>query len=362
MQIANKVIFLLLSIKTGGGNRVVIELANELVLQDMQVDIVYPNNSTDVNTFDVSKKINFIKIGNSANGKIDKLKNLFSVFNYLSKNYKKENIIFTDPIMSLFIPIVRNNNLYRFIQADDYRIFDDLMILRNKCFLALYKILTKLSYRYEVRYLFNSKYTYKKFVEIAKKDIEYKLVYPSVSHEVFFNKDIRKTTEVNICLVARKHPLKGFIDFIKPFNAGNMHEISNVYIISHDDLSDFDLSNVTLIKPKNDEEISYYMNISHIFISTSWWEGFGLPPLEAMACGCAVILTNAGGVNEYAVPYENCLMFEPKDQKQLILHIETLVSDIDLRNKLSQNAIKKSKTFSWQKSANQFREVLNATT
>ncbi len=57
------------------------------------------------------------------------------------------------------------------------------------------------------------------------------------------------------------------------------------------------------------------MNISHIFISTSWWEGFGLPSLEAMACGCALILTDAGGVNEYAIANENCLMYEPKNQK-----------------------------------------------
>lgn len=63
------------------------------------------------------------------------------------------------------------------------------------------------------------------------------------------------------------------------------------------------------------DEIAYYMNLSHIFISTSWWEGFGLPPLEAMACGCAVILSNSGGVNEYAQLDDNCLMFDPRNEK-----------------------------------------------
>lgn len=356
-----KIVFTLPSIKTGGGNRVILELANQLILKDISVDIVYPNNSSDINTFEVSKKVNFINIGVNAISKIDKLKNLFFTFSYLSKNYKHETIILTDPIMSLFIPMIRNNNLYRFIQADDYRIFDDLLVLKNKFFLAIYKILTKLSYQYKVRYLFNSKYTYKKFIEVAKRDIEYKLIHPSLNHKVFFNKNIRKNTEINICLVARKHPWKGFIDFIKPFNKGKILGIDNIFVISHDDLSDFDLSNVTLIKPKNDEEIAYYMNISHIFILTSWWEGFGLPPLEAMACGCAVILTNAGGVNEYAVSNENCLMYEPKDQGQLITHIDTLVNNLKLRNKLSENAIAKSKTFSWEKSTNQFMDILNDT-
>lgn len=353
-----KIVFVLPSIKTGGGNRVVIELANQLIIQNINVDIVYPNNSTDINTFEVSEKVSFIKIGKNSISKIDKLKNLFTTFSYLNKNYKNEIIIFTDPIMSLFISIVRNNKLYRFIQADDYRIFDDLLVLKNKFFLIIYKVLTKISYLYKVEYLFNSKYTYDKFIELIKKDIEYKLIHPSINHQVFYNQNIRKNNETNICLVARKHPLKGFIDFIKPFNEGNIHGIDNVFVISHDDLSDFDLSNVTLIKPKNDEEIAYYMNISHIFISTSWWEGFGLPPLEAMACGCAVVLTNAGGVNEYAIPNQNCLMYEPKNQEELIEKLNLVIKDVPLQKKLSKNSLLSVENFSWENSTKQLLNIL----
>lgn len=355
-----KIVFVLPSIKTGGGNRVVIELANQLIIQNINVDIVYPNNSTDINTFEVSEKVSFIKIGKNSISKIDKLKNLFTTFSYLNKNYKNEIIIFTDPIMSLFISIVRNNKLYRFIQADDYRIFDDLLVLKNKFFLIIYKVLTKISYLYKVEYLFNSKYSFDKFIEVSKRDdIAYNLVHPSINKRVFFNQNIRKDNEINICIVARKHPLKGFIDFIKPFHGGNIHGIDNVFVISHDDLSDFDLSNVTLIKPKNDEEIAYYMNISHIFVSTSWWEGFGLPPLEAMACGCAVLLTDAGGVNEYAVPNENCLMYEPKKQEELVDKLNLLIKDRKLQKKLSNNALHSVENFSWKNSKKQLLDIVN---
>lgn len=353
-----KIVFVLPSIKTGGGNRVVIELANQLVGKGINVDIVYPNNSTEKNTFEVSSKVKFVNIGVNANSKICKLRNIFATLFYLSKNYKNETIIFTDPIMSLFIPIVRNNKLYRFIQADDYKIYDDLLLLKYKLFLNIYKIITKLSYHYKVKYFFNSKYTYDKYIEISKNHIECKLVHPAINHRLFFNKNIRKDTEINICLVARKHPWKGFIDFLKPFNEGKIHGINNVYVISHDDLSCFDLTNVTLIKPKNDNEIAYYMNISHIFISTSWWEGFGLPPLEAMACGCAVILTDSGGVNEYAIANENCLMYQPKNQEELVKHINTLVENKYLLRKLSENGQKTAKLFSWEKSAEQLLKII----
>lgn len=357
-----KVVFVLPSIKTGGGNRVIIELSNELIFKGVLVDIVYPNNSLDLNTFNCSEKINFVKIGTYKSSKINKLRNLFITFSFLSKNYSNSIFIFTDPIMSIFTPLVKNNIIYRFIQADDYSIFDDLMILKNNFFLLIYKFLTKLSYGYKIDFLFNSKYTFSKFLNTSKRnDVDYNLIHPSVDKEVFFNQNIRKENEINICIVARKHPLKGFIDFIKPFNEGKIHGINNVYIVSHDDLGDFDLSNVVLVKPKNDKEIAYYMNISHIFTSTSWWEGFGLPSLEAMSCGCSVILTNAGGVNEYAIPNQNCLMYEPKNQEELVLKLNLLIKERELQKKLSHNALDSVESFSWKKSTNQLLEILNAT-
>ena len=354
-----KVIFVLPSIKTGGGNRVVIELSNQLILKNIKVDILYPNNSKDINTFNVSDEINFIKVGDFRFSKIHKLKNLLKTFKYINQNYKNEKIIFTDPIMSIFLPLVRNNNVYRFIQADDYSIFDDLLILNNRLYLYIYKMLAKNSYKYKINYIFNSKYTYTKFIQISKRnDIAFRLVHPSISHKIFFNQNLRNGDEINICIVARKHPLKGFIDFIKPFNSGHIHAINNIFVISHDDLTDFNLSGVALIRPDNDKEIALYMNKSHIFISTSWWEGFGLPSLEAMACGCAVLLTNVGGVNEYSIPNENCLVFEPRNQAELIKKLNILIEDNKLQKKLSKNAIQKANEFSWEKSINQLLEIL----
>ncbi|MBV5321113.1 MAG: glycosyltransferase family 4 protein [Sulfuricurvum sp.] len=356
-----KIVFILPSIKTGGGNRVILELSNELVTRNINIDIVYPKNSEETNTFNISKKITFIPIGTYKNSKIHKLFNLFHLFNYLNKTYKNELLIFTDPIMSIFIPLTKHNKVYRFIQADDYAIYDDLLVLKHKIFLIIYKILTKLSYHYNVKYLFNSIYTYDKFSEILKtKKIFFNLVHPALNHTIFYNQNTREENKINICIVARKHPWKGFIDFIHALNniQSTLH-IDNIYLISHDNLSEFDITGMQLIKPKNDHEIAYYMNKSHIFVSTSWWEGFGLPPLEAMACGCSVVLTDAGGVNEYAVPNENCLMYKPKDISKLQENIIRLVGDKELRNYLSINAQKMAQDFSWAKSTDQLIKALD---
>jgi glycosyltransferase involved in cell wall biosynthesis len=354
-------IFFLPSIKSGGGTRVIFELSNQLASLGYGVKIIYPNNNNDIASYSTDDRIKFEPVGEFAVTSLKKVYNLFSLLSHSNKSILKNSesiLVFTDPIMSIFLPFVRKKNLYRFVQADDYSIFDDLFILKNNFFLFVFKFLTKISYNYNVKFFFNSRYSYNKFIQVSRKKIDCNIVSPSINHKIFFNKNIRKDNQVNLCLIARKHPMKGFIDFIKPFNLGKIHGVDNVYVISHDDLSEFDLSNVTLIKPKNDEEIAYFMNISHIFISTSWWEGFGLPALEAMACGCAVILTDAGGVNEYAIPNENCLMFEPKDQVQLVNHISTLVANPQLLKSLSENGIRKANEFSWERSAQQ---LLNCT-
>lgn len=363
MKIVKKIVFVLPSIKIGGGNRVILELANELVLDGIEVDVVYPMNSKDQHTFIVSNKINFIEVGQQRNSRLYKLINLFKTFTYLNKNYKETNIVLTDPLMSLFIPLIKKNKIHRFIQASDYNIFDDLYILKNIIFLKIYKQLTKLSYKLDVNYIFNSKFTYENFLKVsAREDVKLKLVHPAVNHMIFNNQNMRENNKMNVCLIARKHPMKGFLDFLEPFNSGQISGIDSVYVLSHDNLSEFDLSNVILVEPKSDEEIAHYMNKSHIFISTSWWEGFGLPPLEAMACGCAVVLSDAGGVDEYAIKSQNCLIYEPRNKNDLIRHVEYLIQHDDKRREIRKEAIVQAANFSWNHSKNQFLKVINATT
>lgn len=353
------VIFLMPSLKTGGGNRVTLELSNQLVTKGYQVKVVYPNNSTDLNTFTVSDAVEFVKIGDYSNSRKDKLANLFKAIQFINDHYKDFIVIVSDPLISLFASSIKAKVVYRYVQVDDYRIFDDLYILKKRFILNIYKKLTKYSYGAKVSYLFNSFDTYEHFLEVSnRKDVPFKLIHPALDHNVFFNKDIRTNQQINLCIVARKHPWKGFKEFIETYNQGKISGIDNVYVISHDDLSDFDLSKVKLIKPKSDQEIAHYMNLSHIFISTSWFEGFGLPPLEAMACGCACIISDSGGVNEYANDGFNCLMYKPKNMAQMINQLDLLVNNSELRDRLVGNGLQTVKRFDWKISVTQLINIV----
>lgn len=359
-----KIVFVVPSLKTGGGNRVFFELANCLSAQ-YEIDIIYPNNSDEGNTFNVDFKIQIKTIGIKVNSKFQKIRNIKKTIAFVNQNYKDIPIIVSDPIFCLFIHKFKDKqNIYRFIQADDYCIFDHNHIFNNFVFKKIYKLMCKKSYKVKINYIFNSKFTYDAYLEISRRtDIPYKLVYPAVNHEIFCNQNnpIRESGN-SICVVGRRHKLKGLKTF--QFALEQMPEdilslITNIYVISNDDLSEFQFpKQVQIIKPKSDTEIAEYYNKSNIFVSTSWWEGFGLPGLEAMSCGCAVITSDNKGCREYAFDKKNCLYFEPKKVNQCIACLIKLIENPDLQKSLSNQAEKDSFAFSWQNSAKQLIGII----
>lgn len=358
-----KICFLAPSIKTGGGNRVFIELANRLCGKH-DIYIVYPNNSTEKNTFFTNKDVRYIQVGTYALSRYRKIENLLHCISYVNQKISKDtSIIISDPIFSLLIPFIKNRSrIYRFIQADDYRIYDDGKIMGNGLLLKLYKWFCLRSFKYKISYIFNSVFVYNQFCLTAKRnDVPYRVVHPAINHSVFTNVRQNLYSGCSICLVARKHPLKGLITFINVYRCLPLEiksRISQVTLISHDDLSEFNIVGMDVVKPSCDEDIAHIYQTSDIFISTSWWEGFGLPPLEAMACGCAVITSKSGGVNEFAVDNQNCLMYEPKNEVELMDKLIRLVNDETLRNRLIREGIRTAQNFDWNKSALQLVDIL----
>lgn len=108
----------------------------------------------------------------------------------------------------------------------------------------------------------------------------------------------------------------------------------------------------------NAEEIAEINNRNQVFMCTSVEEGFGLPGLEAMACGCAVVSSSYRGVLEYAIDGENSLLSPVRDVDAMVNNIVRLFEDDELRKRISENGVKTGKERSLEKSAQKFEEVL----
>lgn len=193
-----KIVFVTPSIKTGGGNRVFIELANQLC-GTHDISIVYPNNSSEKNTFSSNAKLKYVCIGKVASTKFKKLQNLFRCIRYLNSLPSDSILILTDPIFCLLTWMLKHKSrIYRFIQADDYRIYDDGNVLGKGLKLKLYKYFCLRSYQLHINYIFNSRFVYDRFCQDAKRnDVSYSLIHPAINSGVF--KPVERTGNIYPC-------------------------------------------------------------------------------------------------------------------------------------------------------------------
>lgn len=88
------------------------------------------------------------------------------------------------------------------------------------------------------------------------------------------------------------------------------------------------------------------------FVYPSLYEGFGLPVLEAMACGTPVITTNVSSLPE--VGGEAACYFAPEDVTRLVAHMQRLSEDASLREQRIQASLQQAAKFSWEKAAKAF--------
>jgi glycosyltransferase involved in cell wall biosynthesis len=105
----------------------------------------------------------------------------------------------------------------------------------------------------------------------------------------------------------------------------------------------------------SDEDLPMLYNCAGIFVYPSLYEGFGLPPLEAMACGIPVITSNTSSLPE--VIGDAGIMIDPTDVGSLCEAMYNVLSKKELWNHMSGMGLERSKLFSWEKAAKKILEI-----
>lgn len=103
-----------------------------------------------------------------------------------------------------------------------------------------------------------------------------------------------------------------------------------------------------------DQLVALYQHAA-VFVFPSRYEGFGLPILEAMACGCPVISSNASSLPE--VFGDAALSADPSDAGGFTCHMEQVLSDIRFRQELRRKGLGRASQFSWEQTAREMVKV-----
>lgn len=93
-------------------------------------------------------------------------------------------------------------------------------------------------------------------------------------------------------------------------------------------------------------------------LAPSWQEGCQLPPMEAMACKCAVVTTNVGGIPDYAVAGQTALISDPRDPQALAQNIIRLLDYEAELMRISHAGYQHIKHFTWERATDKLQQVL----
>jgi glycosyltransferase involved in cell wall biosynthesis len=100
----------------------------------------------------------------------------------------------------------------------------------------------------------------------------------------------------------------------------------------------------------DEKELVHLYNAALIYVFPSFYEGFGLPPLESMKCGTPVVASNTSSIPEVCGE-GNAVFFNPQDPSDIAGKIYQVYKDVDLQARLIENGIRHACRFSWEESA-----------
>ncbi len=102
-------------------------------------------------------------------------------------------------------------------------------------------------------------------------------------------------------------------------------------------------------------ELRWFYNAADLFVFPSFEEGFGIPPLEAMACGCPVMVSNQGALPEVVGP--SGIQISPDDMDTFSTTILEILNNAEISAKLKKEGTIQSNKFTWDKTAKVHYEI-----
>lgn len=317
-----EITYIMVWTKVCGGSKIILEYANRLAKKGHKINIVTYDVKPD--WFPLSDKVNFIRVPDDED-----------IINYIPNS----DVVVPTSWKCIRKAVESKKGPVAFFEQGGSHLFE-LEKLSNKKQEVVFNRMKLPAFIYTV-----SEYSAEKIKEIYGRNsdvlynaLETSIFYPRekernekeksitiIGSEDFKFKNIGEILEV-IRQLKEKYPIKlNWITQTKP-------------IINHEE---------AIVNPKQ-QEIGNVLRNTDIYICNSEYEAFGLPTLEAMTCGAAIITTDTGGMRDFVIDGENALVIKHHDKKDMTEKVEMLINDRKLIHKIAQNGIKTAERFNWE--------------
>ena len=184
------------------------------------------------------------------------------------------------------------------------------------------------------------------------------LILNGINLNQFYSENVkRKDNSIRILMQYHTLKLKGIDDGIKAFEiVKEKHPTIKLVMFGLNTGKNVPVYSEFHRNPTVDELRRIY-NSCDIFLFPSRNEGFGLPPMEAMACKIPVVTTNVGAVPDYTILGETALVSPPNDPESLAENIIRLIENERERKKIAENGYNYIKQFTWNKSTDELEKI-----
>ena len=310
--------------KVCGGSKIILEYANRLAKKGHEINIVTYDEKP--KWFSLSNKVKFIKVPSNED-----------IVNYIPES----DIIIPTSWKCIYKAIESNSGVVAFFEQGGSHLSDVENLSKEKRNVVAERM--KLPhFIYTV-----SEYSRDKFKELYNR--ESNVIYNAIDENIFYPRyKERNSSEITITIIGSED-----------FKFKNIEEILKVIRVLKKKYP-IKLNWITQTEPKKNKEkpiinpkqslIGEILRDTDIYICNSEYETFGLPTLEAMACGATVITTDTGGMRDFVVDGENALVIKKHNSEDMLKKMEILIKDRNLLQKLSKKGIETAKRFSWDSS------------
>lgn len=321
------IVYVMVWTKVCGGSKIILEYANRLARLGEKITIITYDNRPD--WFELEKGVEFIQVPSNKS---------------IADNIPECDLIVATSWKCIYESIKANKAPVAFFEQGGAHLFeqDNLSEQKKKVVRQRFEIVP---FIYTV-----SKYSQ----DIIKKEFnrESEIMYNAIDNKIFYPRSVQDTNSDDVIEIT--------IIGSEDFKFKNIDEILQAIRKLKQKYDNIKLNWITQTKPEKNNEpavinppqklIGEILRKTDIYICNSEYESFGLPILEAMTCGAAVITTDTGGMRDFVVENENAILIQKHNIEDIYQKTEFLINNKEFRKKLSEEGMKTAQKYNWDNS------------